>query len=384
VPVEEPVAKAPEPAPEEPKPIEEEEAKGEDDDEPMVEEEPLAQEPEIPLPPMDPEMKIRKDYMRQKKTTIQRVTQRCPITGQLIPAEEMSNHLKILLLDPKWKQQKDQLVERARKESAFADDVEANLASFVAKRPDLFGSVDEQIREAAEAAAEGAARDAGADAGPAHTMVPPAAAIQQAATKMGGAAALPPAPNKPGSSNPALMGHGAMSNALVPGHMGMMQVGGGGAIMAGVNARLPGTRPVNPIDDVNQGPDEDEGLEPPAKRQRLAQLKIVPEAEFAGKYPNPIQIQVNVSLGPEALNADVPQTLNLEINVKTTIEQVKQTLIGRLQGIELNAGKMRLRAISLGMVLKNGQSLAFYNVGPGSTLELSSKQRGGALKQGMV
>eukprot|EP00971_Amphidinium_carterae_P310853 6177289-Amphidinium_carterae.1 len=46
----------------------------------------------------------------------------------------MSNHLKVLLLDPKWKQQKDALLERARKESAFADDVEANLAAFVTKR----------------------------------------------------------------------------------------------------------------------------------------------------------------------------------------------------------------------------------------------------------
>merc|ERR1712039_128170 len=130
-------------------------------------------EPEIPLPAQDPEMKVRKDYARHKKASQQRLMQRCPITGQLIPAEEMSNHLKVLLLDPKWKHQKDALVERARKESAFADDVEANLASFVAKRPDLFGSVDEQIREAAEAGAEAAARDAGADAGPAHTMVPP-------------------------------------------------------------------------------------------------------------------------------------------------------------------------------------------------------------------
>merc|ERR1719502_906712 len=147
------------------------------------EEEPMEQEEEIPMPQQDSEMKVRKDYIRQKKAGAQRLMQRCPITRQLIPAEEMSNHLKILLLDPKWKHQKDALVERARKESAFADDVEANLAGFVAKRPDLFGSVDEQIREAAEAGAEAAARDAGADAGPAHTMVPPTQALSSNAIK---------------------------------------------------------------------------------------------------------------------------------------------------------------------------------------------------------
>merc|ERR1719436_118243 len=144
----------------------------------MPEEEPMELEPEIPVPSMDAEMKVRKDYVRHRKAQTQRMMQRCPITGQLIPAEDMSNHLKILLLDPKWKHQKDALVERARKESAFADDVEANLAGFVAKRPDLFGSVDEQIREAAEAAA----RDAGADVGPAHTMVPPTAAALASGT----------------------------------------------------------------------------------------------------------------------------------------------------------------------------------------------------------
>merc|ERR1719506_2112949 len=157
----------------------------------MPEEEPMEMEPEIPMPSQDSEMKVRKDYIRHKKATAGRMMQRCPITGQLIPAEEMSNHLKVLLLDPKWKHQKDALVERARKESAFADDVEANLAGFVAKRPDLFGSVDEQIREAAEAGAEASAREAGADAGPAHTMVPPTAALTTGAAGPAGAKPAP-------------------------------------------------------------------------------------------------------------------------------------------------------------------------------------------------
>merc|ERR1719502_2119053 len=165
------------------------------------EEEPMEQEEEIPMPTQDSEMKVRKDYVRSKKGSAQRLMQRCPITGQLIPAEEMSNHLKVLLLDPKWKHQKDALVERARKESAFADDVEANLASFVAKRPDLFGTVEEEIKEAAEAGAEAAARDAGADAGPAHTMVPPNAIEQP---KAAGGKALTAGPT--GSGAPALPG----------------------------------------------------------------------------------------------------------------------------------------------------------------------------------
>merc|ERR1719353_756782 len=61
---------------------EEEEARAAEDAE-----EPMELEPEIPMPSQDSEMKLRKDYVRRKKGTTNRMMQRCPITGQLIPAE---------------------------------------------------------------------------------------------------------------------------------------------------------------------------------------------------------------------------------------------------------------------------------------------------------
>lgn len=77
----------------------------------------------------------------------------------MVPASDMSTHLKILLLDPKWKDQKERFMEKAMKESAFAPlegelqkthttkgaDVDSNLAAFVAGRPDLFGSADDEV-----------------------------------------------------------------------------------------------------------------------------------------------------------------------------------------------------------------------------------------------
>lgn len=44
-----------------------------------------------------------------------------------------------------FREQKDRFLEKAQAESAFAplEDVEGYLAQFVAKRPDLFGSVDD-------------------------------------------------------------------------------------------------------------------------------------------------------------------------------------------------------------------------------------------------
>lgn len=128
-------------------------------------------------------LRIIKGYVRTKKR--QAVTgpsgayQRCPITGQLIPAEQMTNHLRILLLDPKWKEQKDRFLEKAQAESAFAplEDVEGYLAQFVAKRPDLFGSIDDHAR--LEAEADGDAARAEASAGKPHDPAAPPEAKRQ-------------------------------------------------------------------------------------------------------------------------------------------------------------------------------------------------------------
>ncbi|CDJ50794.1 surp module domain-containing protein, putative [Eimeria brunetti] len=78
-------------------------------------------------------LRVVKGYVRTKKRQAAAGAssgfQRCPITGQLVPAEQMSQHLRILLLDPKWKEQKDRFLEKAQAESAFAplEDVEGGI-----------------------------------------------------------------------------------------------------------------------------------------------------------------------------------------------------------------------------------------------------------------
>jgi len=338
------------------------------------EEEPADVEPEIPVPAMDVEMKVRKDYIRQKKATNQRMMQRCPITGQLIPAEDMSNHLKILLLDPKWKHQKDALVERARKESAFADDVEANLAGFVAKRPDLFGSVDEQIREAAEAGAEAAARDAGADAGPAHTMVPPS----QAALPASGSGAKAATPALPaGGAQPALAGAGPITGiSTVNSRLPQAQLAPPPQMAPPPGA--PGARPASlPAAPYSAGADDDDD-EPDAKKPRLDDGSLQPEAQWMSKHPAPIQILVQVNLGAaEVAQGNIPAVIPLELSVRTKVAEMKQMLLPRVAPAGLNFAGMKLKAQGPGYILKNAQSLAFYNIAPGNVVELSRKTRGG-------
>jgi splicing factor 3A subunit 1 len=321
----------------------------------MPEEEPMEMEPEIPMPSQDSEMKVRKDYIRHKKATAGRMMQRCPITGQLIPAEEMSNHLKVLLLDPKWKHQKDALVERARKESAFADDVEANLAGFVAKRPDLFGSVDEQIREAAEAGAEAAARDAGADAGPAHTMVPPT----QAALTSG-----------PKPTAAALTAGGGGSAPGLPAPLTAGPITG----VSTINSRLPGAQNMPSIAAAATVDDEDED---DATANKPNPALLVPEGQWISKHPQPIQLLVQVNLGADATAASVPSAIPMELLVRTKVSDMKQQLVSKVSAAGVNIGTMKLKVQSTGYILKNERSLAFYNLAPGSVVELTKKQRGG-------
>nr|PVC54628.1 splicing factor 3 subunit 1 [Theileria orientalis] len=99
----------------------------------------------------DEVIKVKRTYSRTRKSS-DTVMQKCPITGQMVPSSEMSEHLRILLLDPKWKEQKDKFMEKAMLDSALAplEDVGSNLSSLVARRPDIFGSPEEEIKDHTE------------------------------------------------------------------------------------------------------------------------------------------------------------------------------------------------------------------------------------------
>ncbi|KAH0488865.1 MAG: hypothetical protein KVP17_004321 [Porospora cf. gigantea B] len=114
-------------------------------------------EDEVPLPiaPKEGNMTIRRNYVRRSRKSFGDhfknglKMQTCPLTGQPVPASDMSEHLRNVLLDPQWKAQKNKMIEQAKKEAAFAphQDLEDNLAQFVVRRPDLFGTIDDELLE---------------------------------------------------------------------------------------------------------------------------------------------------------------------------------------------------------------------------------------------
>lgn len=80
-------------------------------------------------------------------------TAKCPNCGQSIPENELSEHMRIELLDPKWKEQKRQLDMRRNQSLQMAQgtDVSASLRNLASQRTDLFGDeMDEAERRRRE------------------------------------------------------------------------------------------------------------------------------------------------------------------------------------------------------------------------------------------
>eukprot|EP00398_MALV-I-01_sp_L67-1_P000856 gene856-297_t len=293
------------------------ERKAAEEEKKKLEEEEEKKKATIPLPKEKP-MIIKQNYVRQKRvqpTTGKAAMMKCPITGQLVPADEMSKHLKILLLDPQWKDQKNKILEEARKERAFADDVEANLLTFVNKRPDIFGTIEEQIIEAASGAAEAAAREAGADAGPAHSVYNPDAA----------AARLPPAP-------PTTIAAPVAASITETGSFANLS--GSTTVPAMMNDAGADEQQVKRAR-IDDGPD--------AKRL---------EEEFIASNPE----------------------VSIEVACSENVKTLKSLIAPNVPGLLMS--KMKLKAADSGTWMTDAMTLAYYQLGNGATIEVHEKARG--------
>lgn len=97
---------------------------------------------------------IRKDYVPKSQRAKKVVTTACRVCGQQIPESEMAEHVRIELLDPRWKEKQ---MEADSKRSASnmllaGTDVASSLRSIAAKRTDIFSATleDEARRRAKE------------------------------------------------------------------------------------------------------------------------------------------------------------------------------------------------------------------------------------------
>ncbi|CCM02886.1 uncharacterized protein FIBRA_05000 [Fibroporia radiculosa] len=98
-------------------------------------------------------MKIRTDYVpKVGKKSAEKMTT-CTICGQQIPVDELQEHMRIELLDPKWKSQRDALEARKAQASELqrGANVVSSLKNLARTRVDIFGAeADEEKRKKEE------------------------------------------------------------------------------------------------------------------------------------------------------------------------------------------------------------------------------------------
>eukprot|EP00249_Psilotum_nudum_P018493 c26835_g1_i1 orf=261-2729(-) len=78
-----------------------------------------------------------------------------PITGELIPINDMAEHMRISLIDPKYKEQKERMMAKLRETTLATDEeISRNIVGLARTRPDIFGTTEEEVSNAVKAEIE--------------------------------------------------------------------------------------------------------------------------------------------------------------------------------------------------------------------------------------
>ncbi|KAG8389376.1 hypothetical protein BUALT_Bualt02G0222800 [Buddleja alternifolia] len=381
-----------------------------------------------------------------------------PITGELILISEMSEHMRISLIDPKYKEQKDRMFAKIKETTLAADDeISRNIVGLARTRPDIFGTTEEEVSNAVKAEIEkkkdeqpkqviwdghtgsigrtasqamsqssedindGMDNDGRSLPGPAppprpgmpslRPLPPPPGMVLniprppttvQYSNPISGGVMAPPPPRPPSVNMitplrppppPMQMMHGQplmgnrppmppsmplnSPNIPVPPPPGSQFTHLGGP-RPFVPMSQPGM-PMVPPPPMPQGmppPPPEEAPpplpeEPEPKRQRLDDSMLIPEDQFLARHSGPARISISV---PNVDEGNLKgQVLDIAVqSLSETIGSLKEKIAGDIQ---LPANKQKLSGKA--GFLKDNLSLAYYNVGPGDSLSLSLRERGG-------
>ncbi|KAJ6111712.1 hypothetical protein N7523_007773 [Penicillium sp. IBT 18751x] len=97
----------------------------------------------IPGAPGQPPMRIRSDYVpraQARRAQAAGATALCPNCHQQIPVAELDQHMRIELLDPRWKEQRAKAESRSATTNLSTVDVVNNLKRLASQRSDVFDS----------------------------------------------------------------------------------------------------------------------------------------------------------------------------------------------------------------------------------------------------
>jgi splicing factor 3A subunit 1 len=123
---------------------------------------------------------------------------------------------------------------------------------------------------------------------------------------------------------------------------------------------------------AGQEDDDDDDGEPDAKKPRL---DFMPEEQFMASSPPIVKLIVQV-LGAEMTG--VGQTLTVEASIRWRVGELKGLL--QQAGCTIPTPRLKLYHQEKRVLLKDSNSLAFYNLVGGTILEAKTQERGGRKK----
>lgn len=317
---------------------------------------------------------------------------RCPNCGQSIPETELSEHIRIELLDPRWKEQKRDLEQRRQQQAQLqiGADISTSLKNLAAARTDLFGDdEDEATRKKREEEAAKKRKEREKIIWDGHTNS--AAKVENTfqsrysaedqARRMREAQGISDTPiNTVGPQAGPGIKKGAAASSHVPTPLAAATNGAtisaqptrsGGATMDPARAAMVSgsTR--------RRGAD-DAGPAPVAKRQRIVDKlpdgQLYSEIDWMSLHPDPVALRIQLPDMPDKpewkLDGSVLTIPDIPVNMTfgTLRERIKRA-------VDADLPVSRLKIDYNGKVMNNSASLASANLGEGDMLDISVRKK---------
>nr|XP_023020594.1 splicing factor 3A subunit 1 isoform X1 [Leptinotarsa decemlineata] len=395
-----------------------------------------------PLPPA-PDKVLVKKYDPKQAVKVTRPTVGddylvSPITGEKIPASKVQEHMRIGLLDPRWVEQRDkQVMDKMNQETVYAagSAIDASLKLLAERRTDIFGVGDEEtaigkkigeedvrkdekvIWDGHTSSVETATRAAranitleeqihqihkvkgllpdeekekigpkniGSKSGkiniqsvittkPPNQPPPPKPQVSLIQTQPAPPMAIPvpPQPTMMATQPPIMMMTAPPMPPMRPPPIMMAAP----PPMASFVTPMPppmGQPMGMPMKHPNDGMLDDE----PSNKKLRNEDSLVPEEVFMTRNPGPVSIKVTIPLLPEKSEWKLTgQVMSLTLPLGESVANLK----AKVQE-ETNMPPAKQKLFFDGMFFKDSNTLAYYNVTQGATIQLQVKERGGRKK----
>lgn len=297
-----------------------------------------------------------------------------PITGKSVAIADMPEHMRIQLLDPKWAEERKRFLEKQRDTNFVAgNDIASNISRFAQARGDIFGSSEAEIHNQKADSdrrlmeANQLIREQAMQQGPRVQPPPPEFSAPTAAMPPGAMHAPPPAFAPP---PPPQQQQQTMVQPTIPSEEPA--------------AKRPKIENSHADPNLAMAPPPSPGMPiapgmapPPGMAAAPSQDELLSESDFIATLSNPEEVPICIRIPHDPSNSNWNlngQTIDMTVKATSKIKEMKGMLKDQLGGMPVN--KMQLKHPSTGF-LKDGNSIAHFNIGPMTTLDLVPKTRGG-------